>query len=140
EQRRGLPSAASGGPERREHYAADYATEFAISPDEKWFAFRERWNAFVTPFVRTGKRIEIGPKAKSLPVARVSRDAGEYLTWSGDSKSLYWTYGPELFRRALPDAFAFLPGAPERMPEAPEKGVAIGFEAAAEVPSGSVAL
>src|SRR5262249_2785174 len=123
-----------------EHYVSDYATEFAISPDEKWFAFRERWNAFVTPFVRTGKRIEIGPKAKSLPVARVSRDAGEDLTWSGESKNLSWPYGPEPFPRPLPDALAFLPGAPEKLPETPEKGQPIGFEMAADVPSGSVAF
>jgi imidazolonepropionase-like amidohydrolase/Tol biopolymer transport system component len=133
-------SAALDGADLREHYVSENATEFAVSPDEKWLAFRERYNAFVTPFVRTGKRVEIGPKAKSLPVARVSKNAGEYVHWSGDSKSLHWALGPELFTRALPEAFAFVPGAPEKLPDPPETGRAIGFEAAADVPSGSLAF
>jgi imidazolonepropionase-like amidohydrolase/Tol biopolymer transport system component len=140
EEKRVFVSAALDGAEPREHYVSDNATEFAISPDEKWLAFRERYNAFVTPFVRTGKRIEIGPKAKSLPVARVSKDAGEYIRWSGDSRSLHWALGPELFTRALPETFAFVPGAPEKLPDPPEKGRPIGFDATADVPSGSLAF
>src|SRR6266498_2296518 len=70
EEKRVFVSCALDGADPREHYVSDNATEFAISPDEKWLAFRERYSAFITPFVRTGKRIEIGPKAKSLPVAR----------------------------------------------------------------------
>ncbi len=140
EEKRVFVSSALDGADLREHYVSENATEYAISPDEKWFAFRERYNAFATPFVRTGKRIEIGPKAKSLPVARVSKNAGEYIQWSGDSRNLYWALGPELFTRALPETFAFLPGAPEKLPEAPEKGRPIGFEAAADVPSGSLAF
>ncbi len=140
EEKRVFVSCALDGADLREHYVSENATEYAISPDEKWLAFRERYNAFVTPFVRTGKRIEIGPKAKSLPVARVSKNAGEYIQWSGDSRNLHWALGPELFTRALPETFAFLPGAPEKLPEAPEKGRQIGFEAAADVPSGSLAF
>ncbi len=140
EEKRVFASAALDGADLREHYVSENATEFAISPDEKWLAFRERYNAFVTPLVRTGKRIEIGPKAKSLPVARVSKDAGEYLHWSGDSRSLHWALGPELFTRALPETFAFVPGAPEKPPDLPEKGRSIGFEATADVPSGTLAF
>jgi imidazolonepropionase-like amidohydrolase len=73
-------------------------------------------------------------------VARVSKDAGEYLHWSGDSSSLHWALGPELFTRALPETFAFVAGAPEKLPEAPEKGRQIGFEAASDVPSGTLAF
>jgi imidazolonepropionase-like amidohydrolase/Tol biopolymer transport system component len=140
EEKRVFVSCGLDGAEPSEHYASDNATEFAISPDEKWLAFRERYNAFITPFVRTGKRIEIGPKAKSLPVARASKDAGEYLHWSGNSASLYWSLGPELFTRALPETFPFVPGSPEKLPEAPEKGKPIGFEAVSDIPSGSLAF
>ncbi|HEX6642544.1 MAG TPA: amidohydrolase family protein, partial [Thermoanaerobaculia bacterium] len=94
----------------------------------------------ITPFVRTGKSVEIGPKMTAMPVATVSRDAGEYIHWSGDAKRLYWSLGPELFSRELKDAFAFLDGAPAKLPDAPEKGMNIGFSRAYDVPSGSIAL
>ena len=47
-------------------------------------------------------------------------DAGEYLHWSGDSRRLHWALGPELFTRALPETFAFVPGAPEKLPDQPK--------------------
>ena len=123
-----------------EHLVSSDATELRISPDEKWVAFRERFNAYVSPFVRTGRRVEIGPKTKALPVTKVSKDTGEYLRWSGDSKRLHWSEGPELFTRSLTESFAFLEGAPAKLPEPAEKGVAIGFETAADTPKGTIAL
>jgi imidazolonepropionase-like amidohydrolase len=48
--------------------------------------------------------------------------------------------GPELFSRDLKDAFAFLDGAPEELPEAPEEGIDIGFEFPQDIPSGSIAF
>jgi imidazolonepropionase-like amidohydrolase/Tol biopolymer transport system component len=128
------------GAREEEHVVSADATEFWISPDEKWIAFRERFNAYISPWVRTGRRVEIGPKTKALPVARVSKDTGEYLRWSGDSKSLHWSEGPELFTRSLQEAFAFLEGSPAKLPEPPEKGAPIGFETAADAPQGTVAL
>ena len=128
------------GKEPRTHLRSDNATEWRVSPDGRWVAWAERFNVFLAPFVATGKTVDVGPKATGLPVRRVSRDAGEFLHWSGDSKSLHWTLGPELFSRDLKDAFAFVAGAPEKLPEAPEKGLHLGFQAKGDVPTGSVAL
>ncbi|MDQ3282819.1 MAG: amidohydrolase family protein [Acidobacteriota bacterium] len=140
EGRRALRSIDVHGAEEREHAMSAFAVDFAISPDEKWLAFQEAFNAHITPFVRTGKSIEIGPKMSAVPVATVSRDTGEYLHFSGDGKRLYWSMGPELFSRDLKDAFAFLDGAPEKLPTAPEKGTFIGFSRPYEVPAGAVAF
>ncbi|MEA2491936.1 MAG: hypothetical protein QOH21_3728, partial [Acidobacteriota bacterium] len=60
--------------------------------------------------------------------------------FSGDGSRLYWSLGPELYSRDLKDAFAFLDGAPEKLPTAPEKGINIGFTQRYDVPSGSLAL
>jgi imidazolonepropionase-like amidohydrolase len=76
----------------------------------------------------------------AVPVATVTRDAGEYLHWSGDGTRLYWSLGPELFSRDLKDAFAFIEGAPEKLPEAPERGTHIGFSRRHDVPSGRIAF
>ena len=47
----------------------------------------------------TGKAIDIGPEPGSIPVTKVTREAGSDLHWSGDSKQLHWALGPELFER-----------------------------------------
>jgi imidazolonepropionase-like amidohydrolase/Tol biopolymer transport system component len=128
------------GKDLRTHLTSENAAEFKVSPDGRWVAFTERFQAYVAPFVPTGQPVELGPKTSSLPLARASRDAGEYLQWAGDSKRLYWSLGPELFSRDLKDTFAFLAGAPEKLPDAPTQGVRIGFQADADVPAGTVAV
>ncbi len=140
EGKRALRSIDIDGSDEREHAISAFATEFAISPDERWLAWVEKFDVHVTPFVRTGKSIEIAPDMTAIPRATVTKDAGEYLHWSGDSQRLYWSLGPELFSRDLKDAFAFIAGAPEKLPDAPEHGINIGFSQAYDVPSGKLAF
>ena len=137
-EKRILASIKLDGSEPHEYYISDLATEFAISPDGKWLGFREGFNAYVTPFVETGRRVEIGPKSKAVPLTRVSKEAGENLSFSGDSTRLYWSYGPELYERDLKEAFAFLPGAPEKLPEPPRRqGMNISFVEPVDMPPGA---
>ena len=75
------------------------ATDIAPSPDGRWVAFQERWHLYVMPFARTGRPIDIGPRVTGVPVAQISRDAGFFLHWSGDSQSVHWMLGPEFFTR-----------------------------------------
>ena len=110
EDKRALHSIGIDRTDERAHLLSASATEYALSPDEKWVAWREKFNAYIAPFVRTGKSIEIGPDTKSIPVAKVTKEAGEYLHWSGDASRLYWSLGPELFSRDLKDSFAFIAG------------------------------
>ena len=119
---------------------SDAVQAWRVSPDGKWLAFREGFNVYITPLVETGRTITIGAKAKGLPVAKATKEAGDNLSWSGDSSSLHWSLGPELFTRELADSFAFLDGAPEELPEPPAEGVAIGFSTTPDTPEGVVAL
>ncbi len=135
-----LSSIGLDGRDPRTHLTSENATQFALSPDGKWVAFQERFNAYIAPFVPTGRELAIGPKSKAIPVARASRDAGENLQFSADSRSLYWSLGPELFERKLTDAFAFLEGAPEKLPDAPAAGQNIAFQWPQATPHGSVAF
>lgn len=137
---RQLASLDMHGGDDRVHLSSKYMNDIAISPDGKWVAFQERFNAFIAPFVRTGKTITIGPDAGSIPVARVSRDAGEYIHWSGDGSILHWSLGSELFSRSLDKAFAFIEGAPEELPEPPAEGTDIGFEREYDKPDSRIAL
>ena len=128
------------GSDERKHLQSEEATEFRISPNERWIAFTENFNAYIAPYVEGARSLKIGPKEKSLPIRKVSRDAGEYLHWSGASDRLYWSLGPELFSRDLRDAFDFVDGAPEKLPKEPESGIPIGFNQRKDVPAGTLAL
>src|SRR3954462_10431396 len=46
-------------------------------------------------------QFDVAADAKSLPQTRISTDAGDYLHWSGDGSTLYWTQGPDLFGRQV---------------------------------------
>lgn len=137
---RKLKSIALTGAEEREHAGSEFATELRVSPDGKWLAFVERFNAYVVPFPPTGKAIDLSPETSSIPQAKVSKDAGENLHWSGDSSTLHWSLGPELFSRPLKEAFSFLAGAPAKLPDPPSAGLPIGFEAISDRPTGKVAF
>lgn len=138
--RTSLISMKLDGTEERTHVSVDNATEFAISPDGKWLASVERFNAYVMPFVAAGREVSLNGKSTAVPVARVTKDAGRNIHWSGDSTALHWSLGPELFTRKLTDSFAFLAGAPEKLPETPGPGVNISFKAPTDAPTGKLAF
>jgi imidazolonepropionase-like amidohydrolase/Tol biopolymer transport system component len=124
----------------RTHLIVDDGVEMMVSPDSQWIAFSELFNVYVAPLPVTGQPVTLGAKSTALPVRRLSRDAGNYLHWSGDSTRLHWALGPELFTRSLQESFPFVEGAPEKLPEPMERGVNIGFEELADVPTGTLAL
>jgi imidazolonepropionase-like amidohydrolase/Tol biopolymer transport system component len=140
EDQRTLFSIELDGANERNHLKGVYFTEIEVSPDEKWVAYTEKWNTWVMPFVWAGQPVEFGPASKALPSHRLSRDAGENLHWAGDSKSLHWSMGPELFERDLKDSFTFVPGAADSLPPAPASGLDVGFDFPTDVPPGRVAF
>ncbi len=129
------------GGDRRVHLTSDNAQQIVPSPDEQWVAFTERYNSYIATLPMTGQAVQIGPSTSDFPVKRVTRDAGMYLHWSPDSKTVYWSLGPELFSRTLANTFKFVEGAPDSIQEKPDTtGISIGFKAATDKPSGSIAL
>ncbi len=136
------------GNDPREHFTSTYASEIAISPDEKWVAFQELFNVYITPRPSTGHAIELSSKSKAIPLKRVTRDAGNFLHWSGDSRKLHWVIGAEYFTRDLRDTFAFLyetegkgeSAPPDSLPGPDSTGVPLNLFVGADVPPGKVAL
>ena len=116
------------------------ATQIVPSPDGKWVAFAERYHAFVAAFPRSGRPVDLGPQVSAYPVARISRDAGMYLHWSGRQPRVLWALGPDLYSRDLSHTFAFVDSGREKPDEPEAKGVPIGFTTASDVPDGAVAL
>ncbi|MFN3932458.1 MAG: amidohydrolase family protein [Brevundimonas sp.] len=138
--KRTLTSVDLNGEDERTHLTSEWASEFAVSPDGNWIGWTERFNAYVAPFVAAGRPITVAADGKSLPQARVTRDSGEWLSWSGDSRRLHWSQGPELFTRDLNQSFAFVDGAPEELPKPDEHGINLGFSVEADRPQGRMAL
>jgi imidazolonepropionase-like amidohydrolase/Tol biopolymer transport system component len=140
-QKAALVSVNLTGGDRRVHLISENATEFVPSPDEKFVAWVERFNAYVAPLPMTGKPIDVSTSVSEFPAKRISRDAGIYLHWSPDSRRVYWALGPELYHRDVSATFAFETQDTTTLVKDPEsKGVPIGFKAAADKPTGRLAL
>jgi imidazolonepropionase-like amidohydrolase len=136
----GDPDSPLSGGDDVVHFQSDNATQIVPSPDGKWVAFAERWHAFVAPFPHTGRPVDLSPAMEGYPTARISQDAGFNLHWSGDSRQVHWSMGPDLFTRDLSKTFTFL-DASLASPDQPEaKGTNISFSAAADAPDGAIAF
>lgn len=136
-----LMSVGLAGEQPREVFSLKYPDAVTISPDGRWVAFTELFNAYVAPMVETGQSLELSKDTKALPVTQVSADVGSYLHWAADSKSLHWTVGDRYFSRDLTHSFAFLPGAPSVLPKpTSDGGIAVGLAQPVYVPEGSVAF
>jgi imidazolonepropionase-like amidohydrolase/Tol biopolymer transport system component len=122
--------------EERAIVKGEFTSDFALSPNGEWLAFRERFHTYVMPLPLAGSIITIKAKMEALPFKQLDVNAGDYLHWSGDSRSLHYSLGDELFSRELKDAFAFVPGAPAELPKPAEAGRRIGFRESADKPGG----
>ncbi len=126
-----LASVELDGSEEIVHLESENATQIVPSPDGRWVAFVERFKVFIAPFPRTGRTVSIGPGGSAIPVKEVSGDMGDYIHWSGDSAKIHWSLGPELFTLSLDPTFEL---------DAAAARTAIGFAAASDQPTGSIAL
>ncbi|CAN5908542.1 amidohydrolase family protein [soil metagenome] len=120
--------------------SSKYAWEIVPSPDNKWIAFRELHKVYVSAFPASGKTLELGKDMGAVPANGVTRDAGQSLHWSADSKSLHWTLGDEYYTREMNKTFAFVSGAPDSLPAIDTAGIKIGLELKTDKPTGIIAL
>lgn len=123
-------------------YEGKYATEYKISPDGKYLAFAERFKVFVTPFIERGSVISIGPKAKNLPIRKLSVRAGENINWNADSDGLQWSLGPDLYQASISGMFDIGSSTSDKK-KSKNDNVSItplGFSQASDIPSGKLAF
>lgn len=122
------------------HYVSQYANQFVPSPDGKWLAFTELFNAYITPLVNTNNSLDLSSSNKSLPLTKVTQDAGTYLHWSRDSKKLNWTLGSEYFSKDIKHVFSFIDGAPSNLPAVDSTGIELGLKIKSDIPEGKIAF
>lgn len=134
-----LYSTDLSGNDKQQHYQGEWISHFKVSPDEKWLAFIQNFQVYVTPFVRNGQYIATGSGAKNLPLQKFSTYAGKNLTWSRDSKQLSWAMGPNVYQQPLSAVFDFLND--EAVEDKPEpQQTTIELTAKTNKPKGLVAL
>lgn len=135
-----LKSIRLDGADERVHLALKYPSSVVVSPDGRWVAWTELFNAYVAPLPQTGGAIELSKDMKGVPVKQVTRDAGTDLHWSPDGQTLHWVIGPTYFSRRLADTFAFVDGAPAEIPGPDTTGIDLGLVLTTYKPEGTLAL
>jgi imidazolonepropionase-like amidohydrolase/Tol biopolymer transport system component len=85
------------GQTRRVHAKGDLITEYSVSPDGQYMAFRQNYEAYVTPLMPGSQAVDIGADSSALPVTRASKGGADYIGWSAGGSQLNWSMGPSLY-------------------------------------------
>ncbi len=104
-----LNSIRLDGTDKVEHLKFKFAEEVVPSPDGKWAAYTEQFNAYLTALPEAGRRtLEIGGEDGPVPVKKFTADQGaEWVNWADGGRSITWSYGPNLYRVKLDSVLAF---------------------------------
>jgi imidazolonepropionase-like amidohydrolase/Tol biopolymer transport system component len=125
----------------RTHYSSTYVVDFIPSPDDKWLAFKELFDVYLTPLVNGSGSIELSSTNKSNPIKKLSKDAGDYIHWNKNSKTIHWTLGPRYYSKEIKDAFDFVEGASNEKNKIDSAvGLPINLELKSDVPIGITVL
>jgi imidazolonepropionase-like amidohydrolase len=100
------------------------ASEIRVSPDGRQAFVSLQNKHIIVGLPRVGKEVvKISVKGTGdsvLPVKRLSREGGDYLSWSTDGKSVVWSLGSTIYRQALtsdrPEAFEPVVESPRAKP------------------------
>lgn len=129
------------GQDKRVHASGDLVSDYEISPDGRTLAFRQNYDAYVTPLMPGGQDVTLGTKSGALPVTRASNGGADFIHWSNGGSRLHWSRGPTLFSADLGSFFASAPvddKAPEFTP--PTDGVSLAMTQAASKHKGIVVI
>jgi Tol biopolymer transport system component/imidazolonepropionase-like amidohydrolase len=90
-----LVSVRLDGTDRIEHANIMNAEEMIPSPDERWLAYRMKYDVYVTELPHFGRTpVDLEADGGATPGRRLSQDGGDWLGWTKDSRALTWSQGP----------------------------------------------
>ena len=136
-----LVSTDLDGQDKRVHASGELVSDYEISPDGRTLAFRQNYDAYVTPLMPGGQDVSLGTKSGALPVTRVSGSGADYIHWSNGGARLHWSRGPTLYSADLGSFFAAAPvddKAPKFAP--PTEGVSLSMTQTASKHKGMVVI
>ncbi len=140
-----LVSVKPDGTDKRTHLQFTRAEEAVVSPDGRWVAFNEQYNAWVTALPPLGAQtVEIDLSAAALPLAQFTDEGGEWVHWADGGKTLTWIWGPTYHRipleRAWPPATKDADKDQEKKKKLPEsQSIEIVLSVPRDRPIGTVA-
>lgn len=138
-----LVSLDLNGEARRVHAKGDLVNDYRVSPDGKYLAFRQNYQAFVTPLVPGTQEVSLSPKGGALPVVKVSGDGADWIHFSEGGKRVNWSLGPTVFGTPTAALFGDGPLAKGAKPakfDPPKTGVSLSMTVTADKPKGTVAI
>ena len=139
--KRQLVSTDLNGQAKRVHSTGDMVNDYSVSPDGRFLAFRQNYQAFVMPLMPGTQDVGADEKGGPLPVTRVSGDGGDFIHWSQNGQRVHWSLGPTLYTADVNGLFATAPqGKDAPKFQAPRTGVDLSMDVAADKPTGTVAL
>ncbi|HEX8447965.1 MAG TPA: amidohydrolase family protein [Allosphingosinicella sp.] len=139
--KRQLVSTDLNGEAKHVHSTGEMVSDYQVSPDGQYLAFRQNYQAFVMPLMPGTQDVAVDAKGGPLPVTRVSAVGAEFIHWSGGGRRLHWSTGPTVYTVDTAALFGSAPpaeNAPKFKP--PETGLSLSMEVAADRPGGTVAL
>ncbi|HEX8481264.1 MAG TPA: amidohydrolase family protein [Allosphingosinicella sp.] len=139
--KRQLVSTDLNGEAKHVHSTGEMVSDYQVSPDGQYLAFRQNYQAFVMPLMPGTQDVAADAKGGPLPVTKVSAVGAEFIHWSGGGRRLHWSTGPTVYTVDSASLFGSAPP-PENAPkfQPPATGLSLSMEIAADRPSGVVAL
>jgi imidazolonepropionase-like amidohydrolase/Tol biopolymer transport system component len=138
-----LVSTDLDGEAKRVHAEGDLVSDYSVSPDGQYFAFRQNYQAHVMPMLPGTQQVSVSHSGGPLPVVKASGDGADWIHWSGGGAKLHWSLGPTLFSADRTAMFADAPLAKDAKPakfEPPKSGLSLSMTVATDKPKGRVAL
>jgi imidazolonepropionase-like amidohydrolase len=105
-----LVSIRLDGTDRKAHLRFPAISDVVVSPDEQWVAFASRDNVYVTalPPAQVKELPEVGTKEGSVPVWRLSDEAGGFVGWADQGRTITWGRANAFHRLPVVAAIAFV--------------------------------
>ncbi len=123
------------------HAKGEDITQILVSPDGRWLAFNEQFRVYLTPFLKTGKSLNLSGESKIAQVRALSKQAGEFLVWTPDSQELMWSQGSKQMSLPLNQVFPLINDTSKELPkEFKPRATPLDFKVASDKPKGDIAL
>ncbi len=121
------------GEVQRVHASGDLTSNFQVSPDGQYAAFRQNYEAYLMPLLPGAQDVTAATEKGALPAVRLSQGGGDFLHFSGGGQRVHWSIGPKVYSADSRNIFG-------GSYQVPTSAIDLSRTVRAAKPTGSVAL